>query len=151
MLFYTIPTIYKLCMYVGMYTNLHYLTLLYPTLQYTTLHYPTLPYTTLPYPTYTALHCTVNRALILLCETRFSDPGYMSSTAVSRIEFIRYKLSNFSAHVSRVSEKPLRKGSEQSDSKTRAALMGSAGARKITKIHAPRAHRWTQRDEILIR
>ena len=48
-------------------------------------------------------------------------------------------------------KKPLRKGSEQSDSKTRAALMGSAGARKISQIHAPRAHRWTQRAEILIR
>ena len=53
---------------------------------------------------------------------------YMSSPAVSRIEFIRSKHSNFSAHVSRVSKKPLRKGSEQSESKSRAALMGRTRA-----------------------
>ena len=67
------------------YTTLPYTTLPYTTLRYTTLHYPTLPYTTL----------SVNRALIFLCEPRFSDPGYMSSPAVSRIEFIRLNFRIF--------------------------------------------------------
>ena len=90
------------------YTTLHYTTLHYTTLHYTTLHYTTQPYPTLPYPTlhYTAL--SVNRALIFLCEPRFSDPGYflIHELQSSRFTYRIYpsKLSNFSAHVSRASE-----------------------------------------------
>ena len=93
----------------------------------------------------------MNRALIFLCEPRFSDPGYMSSPAVSRIEFIRLNFRFFSAYVSGVSEKPLRKGSEQSERKARAVSSAVAGAKQAAKMHLPRTNRTLHVHQILIR
>ena len=108
---YTLHTTYYNTHYTTLpystpHTTLHYTTLHQPTLHtplhyttlHTTLHYTTLPYTTLPYTTLPTLPYTAlsgNRALIFLCEPRFSDPGYMSSPAVSRIEFIRLNFRIF--------------------------------------------------------
>ena len=143
------------------YTTLHYTNLLYtlhysthyPTLHYTTLTYTTLHNLTLHYPTlpYTAL--SVNRALIFPCEPHFSDPGYMSTEQSSRFTYRIYpsKLSNFSAYVSRVSEKPLRKGSEQSERKARAVSSAVAGAKHAAKMHLPRTNRTLHVHQILIR
>ena len=68
------------------YTTLHYIHYILPYTTYYTTHYTT-HYTTLPYSTHTTLHyevqnivpdfsvfyISVNRALILLCEPRFSE------------------------------------------------------------------------------
>ena len=87
---YTTYTLYYILHYPTLHTTLPYTTLHYTTLPYATLHYPSLPYPTLPYTT-----LSVNRALIFLCEPCFSDTGYMSSPAVSRIEFIRLNFRIF--------------------------------------------------------
>ena len=90
--------------YTTLHTTLHYI--LHYTTYYTTLHatlHCILHYTTLHYvvqnivPDFGVFYIGVNRALILLCEPRFS-------------------------------EKPLRKGSEQSERKARAVSSAAAGA-----------------------
>ena len=89
-------------LYTTHYTTLHcilHYTTYYPTL-HTTLHYTTLHYVVQNIaPDFSVFYISVNRALILLCEPRFS-------------------------------EKPLRKGSEQSERKARAVSSAAAGAQK---------------------